>query len=80
MVGLAPVEYQRDYYVDTLSKAELFPREYDFYRSFLGLHIKGESVLNIGCGPLYYEDLMYLSYSPKRYVGIDINALSLIHI
>jgi SAM-dependent methyltransferase len=74
MVGLAPVEYQRDYYVDTLSKAKLFPREYDFYRSFLGLHIKGESVLNVGCGPLYYEDLMYLSYSPKRYVGIDINA------
>ena len=73
MPGFAPVEYQREYYEDTLSKAELFPREYDFYRSFLGLHVKGESVLNVGCGPLFYEDLMYFKHQPKLYVGNDIN-------
>jgi len=46
MPGFAPVEYQRNYYENTLSYSELFPREYGFYRSFLGLYIKGESVLN----------------------------------
>jgi len=58
MPGFEPVEYQRDYFEGTLSKAKLFPREYGFYQSFLDQYIKGESVLNVGCGPLFYEDLM----------------------
>lgn len=74
MLGFAPVEYQRDYFEGTLSKAKLFPREYGFYRSFLGQYIKGESVLNVGCGPLFYEDLMHFNHVPQHYVGVDVNS------
>jgi SAM-dependent methyltransferase len=74
MPGFAPVEYQRDYFEGTLSKAKLFPREYGFYRSFLGQYIKGESVLNVGCGPLFYDDLMHFNHVPQHYVGVDVNS------
>ena len=74
MPGFAPVEYQRDYFEGTLSKAQLFPREYGFYRSFLGQYIKGESVLNVGCGPLFYDDLMHFNHVPQHYVGVDVNS------
>jgi len=30
-------------------------------------------VLNVGCGPLFYEDLFHFSDVPKHYVGIDLN-------
>ena len=55
MTELAPIEYIRDYYEGSLSKAEAFPKEYGYYQSFLS-HVKGASVLNVGCGPLFYED------------------------
>ncbi len=74
MAGTAPVEYQRDYFESTLSKARAFPREYDFYQSFLGLYVQGDSVLNVGCGPLFYEDLMHFNHVPSHYVGVDINS------
>ncbi len=66
MAGTAPVEYQRDYFESTLSKARAFPREYDFYQSFLGLYVQGDSVLNVGCGPLFYEDLMHFNHVPSQ--------------
>jgi hypothetical protein len=47
MPELAPIEYIRDYYEGSLSKAALFPREYGFYQSFLS-YVKGASVLNVG--------------------------------
>jgi len=68
----APIEYIRDYYEGSLSKAELFPREYGYYRSFLD-YVKGASVLNVGCGPLFYEDLWHFGDVPEHYVGIDVN-------
>jgi cyclopropane fatty-acyl-phospholipid synthase-like methyltransferase len=73
MPELAPIEYIRDYYEGSLSKAELFPREYGFYQSFLS-YVKGASVLNVGCGPLFYEDLMHFGDVPQHYVGIDVNS------
>jgi cyclopropane fatty-acyl-phospholipid synthase-like methyltransferase len=72
MPRYAPIEYIRDYYEGSLSKAELFPREYGFYQSFLS-YVKGASVLNVGCGPLFYEDLWHFSEVPEHYVGIDVN-------
>ena len=73
MTELAPIEYIRDYYEGTLSKAALFPREYGFYQSFLS-YVKGASVLNVGCGPLFYEDLVHFGEVPENYVGIDVNS------
>jgi SAM-dependent methyltransferase len=72
MPKFAPIEYIRDYYEGSLSKAELFPREYGFYQSFLS-YIKGASVLNVGCGPLFYEDLRHFGEVPNHYVGVDVN-------
>ena len=72
MPKLAPLEYIRDYYEGSLSKADLFPKEYGFYQSFLG-YVKGASVLNVGCGPLFYEDLRHFGEVPQHYVGIDVN-------
>lgn len=69
---LAPIEYIRDYYEGTLRKADLFPQEYGFYQSFMR-HVKGASVLNVGCGPLFYEDLWHFGDVPHYYVGIDVN-------
>ena len=48
MPELAPIEYIRDYYEDSLSKAVEFPREYGFYQSFLNFYVSGASVLNVG--------------------------------
>ncbi len=72
MPKLAPLEYIRDYYEGSLSKADLFPKEYGFYQSFLS-YVKGASVLNVGCGPLFYEDLRHFGEVPQHYVGIDVN-------
>jgi len=30
-------------------------------------------VLNVGCGPLFYEDLWHFGEVPQHYVGIDVN-------
>jgi len=71
---LAQIKYIRDYYEGSLKKAEDFPRKYGFYQSFLQRYITGTSVLNVGCGPLYYEDLMHIGDVPEHYVGVDVNA------
>ncbi len=73
MPELAPIEYIRDYYESSLSKAADFPREYGFYQSFLD-YVQGESVLNVGCGPLFYEDLVHFGNVPRHYVGVDVNS------
>lgn len=73
MTELAPIEYIRDYYEGSLQKATAFPREYGFYQSFLTRYVTGAAVLNVGCGPLYYEDLMHFGEVPQLYVGIDVN-------
>ena len=73
MSELAPIEYIQDYYEGSLSKAADFPREYGFYQAFLD-YVRGKSILNVGCGPLFYEDLVHFGEVPKRYVGIDVNS------
>lgn len=73
MPELAPIEYIQDYYEGSLSKAVDFPREYGFYQAFLD-YVRGKSVLNVGCGPLFYEDLVHFGEVPERYVGIDVNS------
>ena len=73
MPELAPLEYIRDYHEGSLSKADLFPKEYGFYQSFLS-YVNGASVLNVGCGPLFYEDLWHFGEVPRHYVGIDVNS------
>ena len=73
MPKFAPTDYIQSYYEKSLTKAQEFPREYSFYQSFLS-YITGETVLNIGCGPMFFEDLWHFGEIPKKYIGIDINS------
>ena len=72
MPKYAPIEYIQSYYEDSLTKAAEFPKEYRFYQDFLS-YVRGDSVLNIGCGPLYFEDLYHVANIPGQYVGVDVN-------
>lgn len=68
----APYAYIRDYYKSVQRKYERFPEEASFCRSNLQ-HIRGPSVLNLGCGPLLYDDVLHFGNVPREYVGLDIN-------
>jgi len=39
----------------------------------LAREVKGKSVLNIGCGPQFYDDVQFFNEVPEKYVGIDVN-------
>lgn len=68
----APYTYIRDYYRNVQRKYECFPGEASFCRSSLQ-HIRGPSVLNVGCGPLLFDDVLHFGDPPREYVGLDIN-------
>ena len=68
----APYAYIRDYYRQVQRKYERFPAEASFCRARLR-DVRGPSVLNLGCGPLLYDDLLHFGAPPRDYVGLDIN-------
>jgi len=68
----APYAYIRDYYRRVQSKYERFPSEASFCRSSLR-HVRGPSVLNVGCGPLLYDDVLHFGAPPRDYLGLDVN-------
>jgi SAM-dependent methyltransferase len=68
----APYEYIRDYYSHVHRKNAEDPDVAEFWLSKLA-HIRGESVLNIGCGPTLYDYMLRFGHPPREYVGLDIN-------
>ena len=66
----APYEYIRDYYNHVHRKNAQSPEVASFWLSSLQ-HIRGESVLNVGCGPQLYDYLLHFGRVPKEYVGLD---------
>jgi len=66
----APWEFVEKYYTDDL--AERNTPETRFYLSWLK-HIKGKTVLSLGCGPNLYDDVQFFGCMPKGIVGIDLN-------
>jgi len=68
----APYEYIRDYYSHVHRINAKDPAVAEFWLSKLE-HIRGESVLNIGCGPTLYDYMLRFGRPPKEYVGLDIN-------
>ncbi len=72
MPAQAPYDYVRDYYRRSHEKNGRFPEITAFWQSALR-GVQGESVLNVGCGPQFYDYLPYFSELPGEYVGLDIN-------
>lgn len=68
----APYEYVRDYYSHVHRISADDPAVAEFWLSKL-THIRGESVLNIGCGPTLYDYMLRFGRPPRVYVGLDIN-------
>ena len=68
----APYHYIRDYYRRVQAKYADFPDTAAFGWSYME-KIHGASVLNLGCGPLLYDDMTHFGRPPGDYVGLDIN-------
>ena len=68
----APYDYIRDYYRRSHEKNLRFPEITAFWQSALR-GVRGESVLNVGCGPQLYDYLPYFAEMPGEYLGLDIN-------
>lgn len=68
----APYAYIRDYYARVQAKNARWPEVAEFWQSGFGL-IDGDVVLNAGCGPMLYDNLLRFARPPKEYVGLDLN-------
>ncbi|NCF83718.1 MAG: methyltransferase domain-containing protein [Proteobacteria bacterium] len=68
----APYEYIRDYYSNVHRKNAADPVVAEFWLSKLA-NIRGDKVLNIGCGPTLYDYMLRFGSPPREYVGLDIN-------
>ncbi len=72
MQSQAPYQYIRDYYRQVQAKYDAYPDMAEFCRATLK-RIRGASVLNVGCGPLLYDDLQHFGRPPRDCLGLDIN-------
>jgi len=72
MIVQAPYDYIQDYYKNVIDKSARFPNETKRWLSFLN-NVKGDHVLDIGCGPTLYDYIPHFGSSPKTCIGMDIN-------
>jgi len=68
----APLQYVKNYYEQRLARRRLFQEATRFYLGELR-HVRGQRVLNAGCGPQLYDYLRYFGETPEVYFGVDIN-------
>lgn len=68
----APYEYIRNYYSHVHRINARYPDVAEFWLTKLA-RIRGECVLNIGCGPTLYDYALRFGRAPREYVGLDIN-------
>ncbi|MEO1067001.1 MAG: class I SAM-dependent methyltransferase [Pseudomonadota bacterium] len=73
MAEQAPYSYIADYYESVQVKNAAFPDIAEFWLNGFR-HVTGESVLNLGCGPMFYDNAVRFGEPPSRYVGLDLNA------
>lgn len=69
----APIEYIKKYYETRLLRRLSFPEARVFYENQLK-NVVGSRVLNLGCGPQFYDDLRHFGNLPIDYYGLDINS------
>lgn len=68
----APFDYIRDYYAHVHRINAAYPEVAEFWLSKLD-RIRGDAVLNVGCGPTFYDYALRFARPPRDYVGLDIN-------
>lgn len=68
----APTDYIENYFFRYLEFWRKYPDERALMIDALH-HVSGDIVINIGCGPQFYDYVKYFDAAPKRYIGIDIN-------
>lgn len=68
----APYEYVSDYYAHVHRINSAYPAVAEFWLSKLA-HIRGDNVLNVGCGPTLYDYMLRFGRPPQEYVGLDVN-------
>lgn len=75
MVTQAPLTYIANYYDSVQKKNAAFPEVAEFWLSGFR-HVTGKKVLNLGCGPMLYDNMLRFGETPEIYVGLDLNAAS----
>jgi SAM-dependent methyltransferase len=72
----APLDYVREYYDSNCKNALRFPDEAAGNIGFLA-KVDGNAVLNVGCGPQFFDNAKCFKAIPQLYVGVDINAATI---
>jgi cyclopropane fatty-acyl-phospholipid synthase-like methyltransferase len=70
MISEAPWSFVEQYYLDDL--AEQDTTESRYAQSWLK-DVRGVSILSLGCGPNFFEDVQFFSEVPREIVGVDLN-------
>lgn len=69
----APEDYIENYYGEFYNDmGGKYSKESAFVLSYLN-YVSGKSILNLGCGPQFFDYIKYFSKIPSEYIGIDIN-------
>ena len=68
----APYDYISDYYSHVHRINDAYPEVAEFWLSRLD-RIRGDAVLNVGCGPTFYDYALRFGRPPRDYVGLDVN-------
>ncbi|MEM1075921.1 MAG: class I SAM-dependent methyltransferase [Pseudomonadota bacterium] len=76
MIQEAPIDYVETYYETRLKRRRDFPEARRFYEAQLK-HVSGDRVINLGCGPQFYDDLRHFATLPRYYSGLDLNQQNL---
>lgn len=71
----APYSYIADYYESVQKKNATWPDVGEFWLSRFK-HVSGKRVLNLGCGPMFYDNLVRFGEVPETYLGVDFNGQS----
>lgn len=66
----ASIEFVEKYYIDDIAESA---SPESIWSSQWAHYVNGESVLDVACGPQFYDDALAFAKIPQKFVGIDIN-------
>jgi SAM-dependent methyltransferase len=70
----ASEQFVRTYYMDDLAERDSKESQWALQWH---LHVRGSSVLDLGCGPQLYDDILSFGDVPREVVGIDVNTANI---
>jgi SAM-dependent methyltransferase len=71
-----PIEYVETYYENRIERRRMFLDARLFYEEQLK-NVTGDRVVNLGCGPQFFDDLRHFGSLPREYSGLDLNQQNL---